>query len=102
MHCRQFLFFYFFLPVDAPVSIIFVGDIAFDACLKYYVDRGQFNYTDTMENVANIIRKADIAVGNLEAPFVNGTLCKNQIQGKTILLFADPLSVHALQLVNSL
>ena len=58
-----------------------------------------------MAKVANVIREADISVGNLESPFVNETMFKDQLKlgsRKVIFLDADPLSVQALKLVSFL
>ena len=87
------------------MSIIFVGDISFDGCVKYYVGHRYYRYSDTMAKVANVIREADISVGNLESPFVNETMFKDQLKlgsRKAVFLDADPLSVLALKLVSLL
>jgi hypothetical protein len=86
------------LLTDVPISIIFVGDISFSRCVKKYVDHGCNNYNDTMEKVAGIIREADIAVGNLESPFVTKMMLKDKFKGrKEIFLHADHRSAAALQ-----
>ena len=56
------------------------------------------NYNDTMVKVAGIIRKADIAVGNLESPFVTNTMLKDRFNGrKRFFLHSDHRSATALQ-----
>jgi hypothetical protein len=54
-----------------------------------------------MEKVARIIREADIAVGNLESPFVSKTMLKDRANGlKRIFLDAEPCSAIALKYVD--
>ena len=50
-----------------------------------------------MEKVAEIIREADISVGNLESPFVTKTMQKDRLKGKVIFLDADHRCVSAIQ-----
>ena len=87
---------------DGSISIIFVGDISFNGCVKKYVDQGYISYTmvhnDSMVKVAKIIREADIAVGNLESPFVSKSMQKNRFSGiKRIRMYSDVGSASALQ-----
>ena len=86
-----------FLRADDSISIIFVGDVSFDGVVRYYVNHGYNNYNDTMEKVAEIIREADIAVGNLESPFVTKSMQKDRLKGKVIFLDADHRCVSAIQ-----
>jgi hypothetical protein len=86
------------LLAAVSISIIFVGDISFGRCVRKYVDHGYNNYNDTMVKVAEIIREADIAVGNLESPFVTNTMLKDRFNGqKRFFLHADHRSATALQ-----
>ena len=86
------------LLTDGSISIIFVGDISFNGCVKKYVDQGYTSYNDTMVKVAKIIREADIAVGNLESPFVSKSMQKNRFSGvKRIRMYSDVGSASALQ-----
>ncbi|CAB4003863.1 Hypothetical predicted protein, partial [Paramuricea clavata] len=90
------------IPHDVSISIIFVGDISFGRCVRKYVDHGYNNYNDTMVKVAGIIRDADIAVGNLESPFVTKAMQKDRFSGrKRYFLHADHRSATALQLVQN-
>jgi hypothetical protein len=83
---------------DISISIIFVGDICFNGCVRKYVDHGYNNYNDTMVKVAGIIREADIAVGNLESPFASKTMLKDRFNGlKGTFMYSVPRSVTALQ-----
>ncbi len=51
-----------------------------------------------MVKVAGIIRHADIAVGNLESPFVTKTMLRDRFNGKKrVFLEADPRSAIALK-----
>ena len=84
------------LLTDVSISVIFVGDINFGDYVKRYVRQGYTKYNDTMENVAEIIREADIAVGNLESPFVTKPMLKDKTKGK-FRMEADSSSVSALQ-----
>ncbi|CAB3991400.1 Hypothetical predicted protein, partial [Paramuricea clavata] len=89
-------------PEDVSISIIFVGDISFARCVRKYVDHGCNNYNDTMIKVAGIIREADIAVGNLESPFVTKMMLKDRFNGrKKIFLHADHRSAAALRDIKS-
>jgi hypothetical protein len=86
------------LFTDVSISIIFVGDINLGDCVRYYVNHGYNNYNDTMVKVAGIIRHADIAVGNLESPFVTKTMLRDRFNGrKRVFLEADPRSAIALK-----
>ncbi|XP_046854390.1 capsule biosynthesis protein CapA-like [Xenia sp. Carnegie-2017] len=78
------------------VSIIFVGDINFDGCVKYYVNHGFNTYNDTLAEVADVIREADIAVGNLECSLTTKSMTSKGIMKHKILVDADPSSVKAL------
>ena len=83
---------------DGSISIIFVGDISFDGCVRKYVDQGYISYNDTMLKVAKIIRKADIAVGNLESAFVSKSMQKYSRSGvKRLRRYSDARSASALQ-----
>ena len=86
-----------YLYIDFSVSIIFVGDINFGSRVKYFVNRGYNNYNDTMRKVAGIIRKADIAVGNLEGAFVTKEMQKDRFKGGKVYIDADYRSVSAIQ-----
>ena len=80
------------------MSIIFVGDISFDGCMKYYVKHGFCSYNASLRNVAGIIKGADIAVGNLESPFVTKTMLRDRFKGrKRVFLDAEPCSASALK-----
>ncbi len=51
-----------------------------------------------MVKVAEIIRQADIAVGNLESPFVNETMLNGKISGvERMRIYSDVHSASALQ-----
>ena len=50
-----------------------------------------------MRKVAGIIRKADIAVGNLEGAFVTNDMQKDRFKGGKIHIDADYRSVSAIQ-----
>ena len=83
---------------DNPVSIVFVGDISFDSCIMYYVNLGYNCYNYTMVKVAGLIRKADIAVGNLESPYVTKLMLKDNYKGnKKAFIDAHPDSAAALR-----
>ena len=82
---------------DESISVIFVGDIHFGDYVRGNVNHGYNNYNDTMEKVADIIREADIAVGNLESPFVTKPMLKDKTIGCEHYLDADSSSVSALQ-----
>ena len=92
-----FIYFSLFLQ-DNPVSVIFVGDVSFDSCIMYYVNHGYNCYNDTMAKVAGPIRKADIAVGNLESPYLTKAMLKDNYKGeKGIFVDAHPDSAAALR-----
>ena len=75
-----------------------VGDISFDGCVRKYVEDGYYNYNETMVKVAEIIRQADIAAGNLESPFVNETMLNGKISGvERMRIYSDVHSASALQ-----
>ena len=84
------------MSTENKLSIIFVGDINFNGCVKYYVNHGFNTYNDTLAEVADVIREADIAVGNLECSLTTKAMTKN-ITNKIILIDADPRSVEALK-----
>ena len=50
-----------------------------------------------MRKVAGIIRKADIAVGNLEGAFVTKEMQKDRFKGGKVYIDADYRSVSAIQ-----
>ena len=79
------------------MSIIFVGDINFDGCVKYYVNHGFNTYNDTLAEVADVIREADIAVGNLECSLTTKSMTSKRVTDKRLLIDADPRSVKALK-----
>ena len=79
---------------------MFVGDISFDGPVKYYSDRHYHTYNETFDKVASILRQADLAIGNLESPFVNQSMLEDKYSGstrKTVVINADPTSVSALR-----
>ncbi|XP_028405176.1 uncharacterized protein LOC114527664 [Dendronephthya gigantea] len=86
---------------DNAVSIIFVGDVSFGSCIMYYVNHGYNYYNDTLVKVAGPIKNADIAVGNLESPYVTKTMMKDSYKGrKNVYINAHPDSAAALRLAG--
>ncbi|XP_046854389.1 uncharacterized protein LOC124447480 isoform X2 [Xenia sp. Carnegie-2017] len=81
---------------ENKLSIIFVGDINFNGCVKYYVKHGFNTYNDTLAEVADVIREADIAVGNLESSLTTKSMTSKRVTDKRLLIDADPRSVEAL------
>ncbi|XP_078375862.1 capsule biosynthesis protein CapA-like [Oculina patagonica] len=71
------------------VTLLFVGDISFSGPVKYYVERNNYKYNDSFNEVAPYIREADISVGNLEAPFVSKDVYPYKFKGEKRLIFLD-------------
>ena len=77
---------------------MFVGDISFSGPVKYYEKRGFYTYNDTFNEVAPYIRQADIAVANLESPFVSKDVYRYKYKGKRlIILDSSPKAAPALR-----
>ena len=64
--------------------MLFVGDITFSGPVKYYVERNYHTYNDSFIDVAPYIRQADIAVANLESPFVGKDVYRYKFNGKLV------------------
>ncbi|KXJ10037.1 Capsule biosynthesis protein CapA [Exaiptasia diaphana] len=52
------------------VILDFVGDISFDGPVLYQDKHGYCSYNKTFEKVARYLCQSDLAIGNLEAPFI--------------------------------
>ena len=83
--------------LSEQVTLLFAGDISFSGPVGYYVKHNYHSYDDSFNEVAPFIRKADIAVGNLESPFVNEDVHDSKFKGaKSVLLDSRPEAVSAL------
>ncbi|XP_058954450.2 capsule biosynthesis protein CapA-like [Pocillopora verrucosa] len=79
------------------LSLVFAGDINFSDPVRFDVKRHLYSYNDTLKRVAQYIREADIAFGNLESPFVpKQALSGRVLVGKRIFLEAEKKSAPAL------
>ena len=75
-----------------------MGDISFSAPVRYYVEHKYHTYNDSLNDVAPLVRKADISVGNLESPFVSKDLYDHLYKGnKAVLLHASTKAAPALR-----
>ena len=82
------------------LSLVFAGDINFSDPVRFDVKRHLYSYNDTLKRVAQYIREADIAFGNLESPFVpKQALSGRVLVGKRIFLEAEKKSAPALRFV---
>ncbi|XP_078372089.1 capsule biosynthesis protein CapA-like [Oculina patagonica] len=78
------------------VTLLFAGDISFSGPVKYYVEHNYHSYNDSFSDVATLIREADIAVANLESPFVSEDVYPYQDKEKVVILDSSPKAVSAL------
>ena len=66
--------------------------------MGYYVKHNYHSYNDSFNEVAPYIRKADIAVGNLESLFVSEDVSDSKFKGaKSAILDSSPEAVSALR-----
>ena len=83
--------------LSEKVTLLFAGDISFSGPVGYYVKRNYHSYNDSFNEVAPFIRKADIAVGNLESPFVSEDVYNSKFKGvKKAILDSSPEAVSSL------
>ncbi|EDO42824.1 predicted protein [Nematostella vectensis] len=52
---------------------MFTGDICFGGAIRYFQQKGYYDYNDTLVKVAPYLQSADVAIGNNESPFVKKT-----------------------------
>lgn len=74
-----------------------MGDISFSGPVKYYVKHNYHSYNECFSDVASLIREADIAVANLESPFVSKDVYPYQDKEKAVILNSSPKAVSALR-----
>ena len=80
------------------VTLLFVGDVSFAGPVKYYVEHDYHTYNDSFNEVAPYIRQADIAVANLESPFVSKDVYRYKYKGKRLVfLDSSPKAAPALR-----
>lgn len=84
--------------VTENVTLLFVGDVSFAGPIRYYVEHKYHSYNDTLSEVAQYVREADISVANLESPFINKDMYNSMYDGeKTVILDASPEAAPALR-----
>ncbi|MDE2188640.1 MAG: CapA family protein [Patescibacteria group bacterium] len=72
---------------NSSITILFVGDIMLDRHVKQLIDTKGFDYI--FAGVSDLIKSADIAIGNLEGPFTdNHSVVKNN--GSQLTFTFDP------------
>lgn len=81
------------------MTLLFVGDISLSGPVKYYVEHNYHSYNDSFSDVASFIREADIAVANLEYPFVSKDVYRYMYKAvrKAVTLDSSPRAVSALR-----
>jgi len=79
------------------VSLDFVGDIHLGGVVQYQNKHGYCTYNETFQHVAKYLRESDLAVGNLEAPFIRKDMEKDEQTDFLPRLRGDPNSVESLK-----
>ncbi|EDO38326.1 predicted protein [Nematostella vectensis] len=51
-------------------SLVFTGDVSFGGAIRYFAEKGFYDYKETLTKVATYLQQADIAIGNYESPFI--------------------------------
>lgn len=89
----------FFQPffIETTISLDFVGDVHLGGVFQYQNKHGYCTYNEIFQHVAKYLRESDLAVGNLEAPFIRKDMEKDEQTDFLPRLRADPGSVESLK-----
>ncbi|MDH5633756.1 MAG: CapA family protein [Gammaproteobacteria bacterium] len=83
------------VPAETPLTLAATGDIMMDGSARPEFSKLGYDYA--FEYVGDILRKADIAIGNLEGPLTTGG--NNDVEKKYV--FRSPPDKVATSLVNA-